>query len=205
MPSRPSPVALSLPAHAQSGKGYAELARRAPVNAPKGQIEVLEFFLRLHPLHAFQSPSWTPGSQDPAQGRERAPGARGLPEQFRAAAKIYYTLEAMGKVDGAACRRYSRPCRSTERKAPGQTRRAVLPGPPSRAWIAKFESTWLFGVATQLRRAVQMQDAYKVEGTPALGIGGRYYTDGSMAGGFDHMVKIANQLIEQVRKRLRQR
>jgi thiol:disulfide interchange protein DsbA len=40
-------------------------------------------------------------------------------------------------------------------------------------------------VATQLRKAVQMH-AYKVEGTPALGIGGRFYTDGSMAGGFEH-------------------
>jgi len=66
---------------------------------------------------------------------------------------------------------------------------------------AKFESTYnSFGVATQLRKAVQMQDAYKVEGTPALGIGGRFYTDGSMAGGFEGMVKLANQLIEQVRK-----
>jgi thiol:disulfide interchange protein DsbA len=33
-----------------------------------------------------------------------------------------------------------------------------------------------------LRRAVQLQDAYKVEGVPALGIAGRYYTDGSLAG-----------------------
>ena len=47
---------------------------------------------------------------------------------------------------------------------------------------------------------MQLQDAYKVEGTPALGIAGRYYTDGSMGGGFEPMLKIANQLIEQVRK-----
>ncbi|MFD2377418.1 DsbA family protein [Ottowia pentelensis] len=66
---------------------------------------------------------------------------------------------------------------------------------------AKFESTYnSFGVATQLRKAVQLQDAYKVEGTPALGIAGRYYTDGSMANGFEPMIKLANQLIEQVRK-----
>jgi thiol:disulfide interchange protein DsbA len=67
---------------------------------------------------------------------------------------------------------------------------------------AKFEEAYKsFGVASKLRRAVQLQDAYGVEGTPALGIGGRYYTDGSMAGGFDRMIKITNDLIAQERKR----
>lgn len=40
-----------------------------------------------------------------------------------------------------------------------------------------------------------------MEGTPAVGIAGRYYTDGSMAGGFERMIQITNQLIEQERKR----
>ena len=47
---------------------------------------------------------------------------------------------------------------------------------------------------------MQLQEAYKVEGTPALGIAGKYYTDGSMAGGFDRMIQIANTLIAQERK-----
>jgi thiol:disulfide interchange protein DsbA len=77
----------------------------------------------------------------------------------------------------------------------------LFAGPPSRAWIGQVQGGTYnsFGVATQLRKAVQMQDAYKVEGTPALGMAGAS-TDGSMAGGFERMVKLANQLIEQVRK-----
>ena len=67
---------------------------------------------------------------------------------------------------------------------------------------AKFEEAYKsFGVATKLRRAVQLQEAYKVEGTPALGIAGRYYTDGSMAGGFERMIQLTNGLIAQERKR----
>ena len=67
---------------------------------------------------------------------------------------------------------------------------------------AKFEATYKsFGVANKLRRAVQLQEAYHVEGTPALGIAGRYYTDGSMAGGFERMIQIANNLIAQERKK----
>ena len=57
-----------------------------------------------------------------------------------------------------------------------------------------------FGVASKIRQVTQLQDAYKVEGTPALGIAGRYYTDGSMAGGFERMIQITNNLIAQTRK-----
>ncbi len=63
---------------------------------------------------------------------------------------------------------------------------------------AKFEAAYQsFSVATQVRQAIQLQDQYQVEGTPAMGIAGRYYTDGSMAGGFERMIQITNQLIEQ--------
>ncbi|MCB2037567.1 MAG: DsbA family protein, partial [Ottowia sp.] len=67
---------------------------------------------------------------------------------------------------------------------------------------AKFEEIYKsFGVANKVRRAVQLQDAYKVEGTPALGIAGRYYTDGSMAKGFERMLALTDALIAQERKR----
>ena len=66
---------------------------------------------------------------------------------------------------------------------------------------AKFEAAYKsFGVASKIRQAGQLQEAYKVEGTPALGIAGRYYTDGSMAGGFERMVQVTNTLIAQERK-----
>ena len=66
---------------------------------------------------------------------------------------------------------------------------------------AKFEAAYKsFGVASKIRQVTQLQDAYKVEGTPALGIAGRYYTDGSMAGGFERMIQITNNLIAQTRK-----
>ena len=38
------PGLLTLPAHAQSGPGYVTLKERAPVDAPAGQVEVVEFF-----------------------------------------------------------------------------------------------------------------------------------------------------------------
>ena len=38
------PGLMTLPAHAQSGPGYVTLKERAPVDAPAGQVEVVEFF-----------------------------------------------------------------------------------------------------------------------------------------------------------------
>jgi thiol:disulfide interchange protein DsbA len=47
---------------------------------------------------------------------------------------------------------------------------------------------------------VQLQDAYKVEGVPALGIAGRYYTDGSLAGSMERALQVADFLIAEARK-----
>ena len=42
-----------------------------------------------------------------------------------------------------------------------------------------------------------------MEGTPALGIAGKYYTDGSMARGFERMLQLADELLEKERKALK--
>ena len=66
---------------------------------------------------------------------------------------------------------------------------------------AKFTETFRsFSVASKLRRAVQLQDAYKVEGVPALGIAGRYYTDGSLAGSMERALLVTDYLLAEVRK-----
>jgi thiol:disulfide interchange protein DsbA len=38
-----------------------------------------------------------------------------------------------------------------------------------------------FSVTTKARKATQLQDQYKVDGVPALGVAGRYYTSGTLA------------------------
>jgi thiol:disulfide interchange protein DsbA len=45
-----------------------------------------------------------------------------------------------------------------------------------------------------------LQDAYKVEGVPSLGIAGLYYTDGSLAGSMDRALQVADHLIAEARK-----
>lgn len=194
------PGLLALPAHAQSGTGYNTLKERAPVDAPAGKIEVVEFFSygcshckNFEPIFT----AWKKAAPaDVVVRREHV----GFQSSFEPLQKIFYSLEAMGAVTDEMQNKVFKAL---------QDDRVRLDKPDVLfPWIAKqgldqakFETAYKgFGVATQIRKAVQLQDAYKVEGTPALGIAGRYYTDGSMGGGFEPMLKIANQLIEQVRK-----
>jgi thiol:disulfide interchange protein DsbA len=55
-------------------------------------------------------------------------------------------------------------------------------------------------VTTRIRRAQLLQDAYEVEGVPALGVAGRFYTDGEMAGDMARAVQVAESLVVRVRQ-----
>ncbi len=57
-----------------------------------------------------------------------------------------------------------------------------------------------FAVDARVRRAEAQSRSYGVTSTPTLVVGGKYYTNPSMAGGFDEMVDIADVLIEKVRQ-----
>jgi thiol:disulfide interchange protein DsbA len=62
------------------------------------------------------------------------------------------------------------------------------------------ETARSFGVASKVKRAVQLQNEFRVEGVPSLGIAGRYYTDGSLAGSMERALKVAEYLLAQARQ-----
>ena len=51
-----------------------------------------------------------------------------------------------------------------------------------------------------LSQAKQLFDAYKIDGVPTLGIHGRWFTSGSLAGGHERALQVADQLIARARK-----
>jgi thiol:disulfide interchange protein DsbA len=63
-------------------------------------------------------------------------------------------------------------------------------------FIAQYNS---FTVATKASKAAQLQNAYKVEGVPALGVAGRYYTDGSLAGNMPRVLQVVDSLVADLR------
>ena len=76
------------------------------------------------------------------------------------------------------------------------------------AWIAKqgvdaakFKEIYTsFTVSNQVRRASQLQDAYGVEGVPSMGVAGKYYTDGTMAGSMQNVLQVVESLAATAKK-----
>jgi thiol:disulfide interchange protein DsbA len=57
-----------------------------------------------------------------------------------------------------------------------------------------------FGVASKLKRAVQLQNDFKIEGVPSLGVAGRFYVDGTLAGNMERALQVTESLLSQVRQ-----
>ena len=67
--------------------------------------------------------------------------------------------------------------------------------------VAKFKEVYgSFSVANQVRRASQLQDSYGVEGVPSMGVAGKYYTDGTMAGSMQTVLQVVEYLAATARK-----
>ena len=49
---------------------------------------------------------------------------------------------------------------------------------------------------TKAQKGSQLQKAYNVEGVPALGVAGRFYTDGTMAGSMERALLVVQALID---------
>jgi thiol:disulfide interchange protein DsbA len=183
----------------EDGSEYKTLDKRVPTEAPAGKIEVVEFFWYACPhCNAFepQLEAW----------QKRLPAdvvLRRVPVAFRddfvPQQRLFYSLEAMGKLDELHRKVFH---------AIHQEKQALNKEDLILAWVekqgvdkAKFQETYnSFGISTKARRAAQLQDAFKVEGVPALGIAGRWYTDGSMAGSMPRAVQVAEYLIAEARK-----
>jgi protein dithiol oxidoreductase (disulfide-forming) len=181
------------------GVEYMTLDKRVPVDAPAGKIEVIEFFWYSCPHCNHFEP------QLEAWIKKLPPDVfmRRVPVAFRddmvPQQRLYYTLEAMGKVDEMQPKVFH---------AIHAERQGVNREDSILAWAEKqgfdkdkFRDLYnSFSVAAKTRRASQLQDMYKVTGVPAIGIAGRYYTDGELARNMDRALQVTDYLIAEVRK-----
>src|SRR5450830_1918600 len=182
----------------QAGSDYLVVEKPAAVEAPAGKIEVVEFFWYSCPhCNAFE-PAFEAWSK-------RVPKdvlVRRVPIAFRAdfapQQRLFYALEAMGLLDQLHRKVFAAIHSEKQNLATGD---AIVD------WVAKqgvdkakfLENFNSFSVSTKTSRATQLQNAYKVEGVPALGVGGRFYTDGSLAKSMERSLQVVEFLIAQVR------
>ena len=113
--------------------------------------------------------------------------------------KLYYALEGMGKLDDIHVKAF---------RAIHVEKQKLAKDDEIFAWIgkqgldvAKFKEIYnSFSVSNQVRRASQLQDAYGVEGVPSMGVAGKYYTDGTMAGSMQTVLQVVESLTAMARK-----
>ncbi|BDT58156.1 MAG: thiol:disulfide interchange protein DsbA/DsbL [Janthinobacterium lividum] len=166
-------TAIASPADPKNGVDYQTLAAPQPVQATGKKVEVLEFFAYHCPACNMLEPTlkqWVKKQGDNIVMR-RVP----LPFQGPAdpEARLFLTLEAMGKLDQYHDRVF---------QAVHVQRQRLMKDDQIIEWAvkngldkAKFMETWnSFGVTTKLRRLQQTASAYKVSGTPTIIIDGKY-------------------------------
>ena len=183
----------------RSGKDYITLERPVATEAGTGKIEVLEFFWYSCP-HCNQ---FEPAFEQWAKNAPKDVVVRRVPVAFRddfvPQQRLYYTLEAMNLVEKMHIRVFTA---IHGEKLMLNSDAAVL------AWAekqgidkTKFEQAYKsFGVATKAKRAVQLQNDFKIEGVPSLGVAGRFYIDGTLAGSMPRALQVADALIAQSRQ-----
>jgi thiol:disulfide interchange protein DsbA len=120
-------------------------------------------------------------------------------DDFEAQQRAYYVFESLNMLDAMHGKLFH--AIHTERQqlntAQALATWANKNGLPEKKFLDTFNS---FGVASKARRATQLQDAFKVQGVPALGIAGRFYTDGSLTQTMDRALQVADYLIGEVRR-----
>ena len=199
-------AALGLPgavfaqsARPRDGAEYLTLDKPVSVDVAPGKIEVVEFFWYNCPhCNAFepQFEAWT--KQAPKYVTIRRVPVAFRPD-FEPQQRLYYVLEAMGKLDELHKKVFHT---IHVEKLPMNTGEVIAgwaekQGIPKAKFVEMYNS---FSVSTKVRKATQLQDIYKVDGVPALGVAGRYYTSSAQAQSMTRALEVAEYLIAASRK-----
>ena len=183
----------------REGKDYVKLGKPASVSAPAGKVEVVEFFWYSCPhCNVFEPQFEAWAKTQPADVVVRrvpvAFNASFVPQQ-----KLYFALEGMNLLPQLHAKVFR--TIHVERNLL-KTDDAIFDWVGKQGVdLAKFKEVYnSFTVANQSRKAAQLQNEYDVEGVPAMGVAGRYYTDGTKAGNMDNVLRVVNALIASSRK-----
>jgi thiol:disulfide interchange protein DsbA len=181
------------------GQQYVRLSQPEPVLVP-GKIEVIEFFWYGCPhCNAFEPmlEAWVK-KLPPDVAFRRVPVAF-RDEPFTAHQKIFFALEGLGQVDAMQMRVFNAIHNDHQRldKPAEIAAFAQKNGLDSAKFMDLYNS---FAVQSKVRQAKALAEAYKIDGVPALGVNGQYYTSGSLAGSSERMLAVADFLIQKSRK-----
>jgi thiol:disulfide interchange protein DsbA len=188
-----APWLAPLSTYAQQNPPYLELNPPLPVESA-GKIEVLEFFW-YGCIHCY---NLEPRIETWLKTRPKDVEFRRVPAVFNQRwahdAAIFYAFDAMGLVD-----KLHRPFFDAIHRDRLRSDAAESLNP----WLEKHgvdpktfqEVVRSFGVQSKAKRAIRLTTDYRIDGTPAMAVHGRY-----MVPAGDGMLDTVNQLVATVRK-----
>ena len=190
---------IAAPAAAQGNFQFTELKPTQPVETDGKKIEVVEFFwygcihcYNLEPVIE----TWLKKLPPDTQFR-RIPAV--FNQRWAHDAVIYSTMEAMNLVDKLHRPLFDAIHRDKLDTANEKALSQFLQkhGVDTKKFVETMKS---FGVQSKARRAVQLTTAYKIDGTPAMAVQGRYTVSADQGRSREGMLETVNYLVEQVRK-----
>ena len=194
-------AAAPLAALAQrAGAEYAVLKPEQPVEA-QGKIEVIEFFWYgcIH-CYNLEPPleAWLKRLPPDVQFR-RVPAV--FNERWGLDAGIFYALEALGlleKLHAPLFDAIHRDRLRTDNQAAFEQWLQKQGADPKKV----IEAVRSFGVQSKVNRARQLTAAYRIDGTPAMAVHGRYTVSAEQARSHQGMLATVDYLIDVTRKQL---
>ena len=191
----------ALPAWAQAGlvegKDFLRVAQPLPVSGDK--VEVVEFFGYWCPhCHAFE-----PALDAWVKKLPATVNFKRWPVAFNAAQepaqRLYFALEALGLVD-TLHRKVFATMHVEHKRLDKDAEISEFASKNGLDPAKLLDAMKSFSVATKVRQARQLSEAYRIEGVPTLGIHGRFMTSPSIAGSPERALAVADALILQARK-----
>jgi thiol:disulfide interchange protein DsbA len=188
-------------AHAQgpvTGTDFREV--KPPVPTDSGtKVEVLEFFQYSCP-HCF---SFTPTIHEWAKKVPADVAFKRISINWDNSTvnhtKTYYALEQLNRLDDLHYKFFTA-IHTNRRRLLDPNEIAefmVANGVDKQKWLDGFNS---FSVNTRVAKAGQVWRAYKIDGTPAIGIDGKFVTAPSMARGANESLAVTDFLINRSRR-----
>lgn len=180
-------------------KKYRRLDKPAEVQAMGGKIEVVEFFwYSCGHCYAFEPQFAAWKKQAPAHIHVRrvpvAFNASFIPQQ-----KLFFAIEHLENFEVLHATAFH--AIHVEKNRLNTDDLIFAWAKKQKLDFAQFEKNYRsFTTANAARAATHLQNAYGVDGVPSLGVAGRYYTDGELAGSIGQALQTVEYLVEKTRK-----
>jgi protein dithiol oxidoreductase (disulfide-forming) len=184
------------------GQQFVRLNTPAAVTlpTPDKKLEVVEFFWFACPAcFAFEPTLQAWSKKLPADiAFRQVPVGFAAPHQFHQ--KLFYALEEMGQLEAMHAKVFNA-IHQQGKRLNSESDVVAFASANGLDGAKLADSMKSFSVSTKANRAKQLAEAYKIDGVPALGINGRFYTTATMAGSYERAIQVAEFLIQRSRQK----